>query len=457
MAQPLKVLINAQIPPGGKWGGVEQFLMGLVYALGRLADGEERYTLITLPESPDWLRSLMGSNQRIVVAPQPKIAPLIQPKQLLGPLRRPAGKLLRRVRRIAFRGASGYALPQSEGFYESLGGDIMHFPFQEFIRSRIPSIYNPWDLQHLYYPKFFSANDMAVRETVFPGACHSARAVVAPSCAVKGDLQRHYGLDPQKIFVIPCAPPAALYEDIPNEAADEVRKRFRLPDLFAFYPAQTWPHKNHLRLLEALHLIRERNGVRLNLVCTGRKNEHWPAISRRIDELGLQTQVIFPGFVSPRELRALYRLAQFVVYPSFFEGAGLPVMEALYEDVAVACSDIPPLREYGGDAVMTFDPLSVESMAASLLLISSDDALREQLRARGRERARLFTWERTGKTYRALYRQVAGVAMSEEDLQLLTSDNLLTMQCAATPGHSTAKEMIESAKQPQAATPPGEG
>jgi glycosyltransferase involved in cell wall biosynthesis len=92
--------------------------------------------------------------------------------------------------------------------------------------------------------------------------------------------------------------------------------------------------------------------------------------------------------------------------------------------VAVICSHIPPLREYGGDAVLTFDPLSVESIAASLLRISSDEALREQLRARGQERARLFTWERAGKTYRALYRKVAGAPLTEEDLHLLINDNV---------------------------------
>lgn len=102
----------------------------------------------------------------------------------------------------------------------------------------------------------------------------------------------------------------------------------------------------------------------------------------------------------------------------------MPVIEALEEGVAVTCSDIPSLREYGGDAVLTFDPHSTDSIAASLLRISRDDGLREQLRARGKERARLFTWERTGKSYRALYRKVAGVPLSEEELLLLSSDNV---------------------------------
>jgi len=424
MARPLKVLINAQMPLGGKWGGVEQFLMGLVYGLGCLTDGEEQYSLVTSPESPDWLRPLMGPNQRSVAGPRPKRGRSERVKRLLGPLRRPAGKLRYAVRRFLSGGPRGFALPQSDGFYESLGGDIIHFPFQEFTRCRLPTVYNPHDLQHLHYPQFFSEGTRAFRETVYRGGCHYAQAVAVPSSVVKSDLRQKYGLDAQKIFVIYQAPPVALYEDVPNEASDELRERFRLPDLFALFPAQTWPHKNHLRLLEAVRQVRDRNGIRLNLVCTGTKNEHWPVISQRINKLGLQTQVIFLGFVGPLELRALFRLAQFVVFPSLFEGAGMPVIEGFHEGVAVTCSDLPALREYGGDAVLTFDPLSVESIAASLLRISGDEGLREQLRARGKERARLFTWERTGKTYRALYRKVAGVPLSEEDLHLLTSDNV---------------------------------
>jgi glycosyltransferase involved in cell wall biosynthesis len=432
MTQPLTVLINAQVPPGGQYGGVEQFVMGLVYGLGRLTDGEEQYILITFPDSPDWLNPLMGPNQKSVAAPRPKAALPLKPgrlewaKRLLGPLRRPAGRLWRATRQ--FLSGVPEVVPddgvvaQSDGFYESLGGDLIHFPFQAFIRCGLPSIYTPWDLQHLRYPQFWSDQQIAFREELYSAGCHSAQAVVAATCAVKSDLEQFYGLDPQKIFVIRCAPPVALYEGMTDEAAQDVRARYRLPDLFGFFPAQTWVHKNHVRLLEALRLLGDRHGVRLNLVCTGAKNEYWPVISRHIDELGLQAQVTFLGFVSPLEVRALYRLAQFVVFPSLFEGAGLPVIEAFQEGVAVTCSDIPPLREYGGDAVLTFDPHSTDSIAASLLRISSDEALREQLRARGRERSRLFTWERTGRTYRALYRKVAGVPLTEEDLHLLARD-----------------------------------
>lgn len=428
MSNSLKVLINAQVPTGGWWGGVEQFLMGLVWALGRLTDGDEEYSLIVSPQSPDWLKPLLGPNQKIVTAPPPKPNGSEAAKVLLGPLRRPAGKLWRASRRLLLQSPVLRAplVPRSDGFLESVGGDVVHFPNQSFVACAIPSIYNPWDLQHLHFRQFFSDEVFAERETVYRAACHSARAVVAPSYEVKRDLVRHYGLDAHKVIAIHCAPPSSLYEESPDAAARQVRERLKLPDSFALFPAQTWPHKNHLRLLEALRLLRDRNSVTLNLVCPGRKNEYWPVIERRIKDLGLQAQVSFPGWVNLLESRALYHLAQFVVFPSLFEGAGMPVIEAFQEGVAVTCSDIPPLREYGDDAVLSFDPNSVESIAASLLRISRDEALRGELRVRGKERVRLFTWDRAGKTYRALYRRVAGVALSEEDSRLLSSETALS-------------------------------
>jgi len=424
MARQLKVLINAQMPTGGLCGGVEQFLMGLVHALGRLTDGDEQYFLITSPDKSDWVKPLLGPNQTIVTAPQLRKGRSEGAKRFLGPLRRPAGELRRGIRRFFSGGLDGDALPQSDGFLDSLGGDVIHFPYQGFARCSIPSIYNPHDLQHLHYPQFFSKEAIAWREATYRCACQYSHAVAAPSWAVKSDLQQQYGLAAQKVFVIHQAPPVALYEQIPDGAARDLRERLKLHDLFALFPAQTWPHKNHLTLIEAIRLIRDRDGVKLNLVCTGRKNEHWPVIKRRIDDLRLRSQITFLDFVSPSNLSALYRLAQFVVFPSLFEGAGMPVLEAFLEGVAVTCSDIAPLREYGGDAVLTFDPRSTDSIAASLLQISTNERLREQLRTRGKEKVRLFTWERTGRAYRALYRKVAGVPLPDDDLHLLTETEL---------------------------------
>lgn len=428
MKPRLKVLIDARLSPGGFSGGVEQFIMGLVYGLGRLTDGGEEYTLITRPESPDWLSHLTGANQTIVRFPA---APPImrtgyveRAKQLLGPLRFPAGELRLAMGRFLRGVPQPSPVPVSNGFYESLGGNLIHFPFWEASRCRMPSLFNLWDLMQLHYPSFWTRRRITSRSVCDRSACENAQAVVAASAAVKLDIQQQYGVNSQKIFVIPCAPPVVIYDGINDDDLRGVRERYHVRDHFALFPAQTFAHKNHIKLLEALHVLRKRTSISLNLICTGTKNSHWPKIERQIKKLGLRKQVQFLGFVPARELRALYRLADFVVFPSLFEGAGLPVIEALQEGCAVTCSDIAPLREYAGDAALTFNPHFAESIATSLHRLCADHSFREQLRERGRERARLFTWERTARTYRALYRKVARIPLCEEEERLLTKEEV---------------------------------
>lgn len=419
----MRVLINAQMLPGGLGGGTEQFLIGLVHGLGRATEGPEEYILIGPWEDPDWLRPYLGPNQKIVAGERDHRGDQRERiKAFLGPLWTPAQRTRQMVRRLVSGRpySTASVVPDSNGFYDSFGAEVIHFPFQIFARCTVPSIYNPWDLQHLHFPEFFSEEQIVCRETSYREGCQSARVVAAASNAVKDDLVQSYGLPPDKVVVIPFGAPITLY-DSPTEAAMELaRQKYALPQQFVLYPGQTWPHKNHLRLLEAIHRVREQDGVRLNVVCTGRKNDFWPTIEAQLAKLKLTEQVFFPEYVSGAELRALYRACQFVAFPSLFEGGGLPIVEALQEGAPVACSAIPPLQEYGGDAVLTFDPSSVESIAQALLRLSGDAKLRADLVSRGRERVALFSWERTAKMYRALYRRVAGRALSEGDQQVLS-------------------------------------
>ncbi len=422
--KPLKVAINAQLLPGGSAGGVGQFIIGLVHALGQLGDASEEYIIIGPWQEPDWLEPYLGPNQQIVPGPRPQLGRMEPVKRLLGSLRPPMGKLWRKARRVVL---GPYKLPvptvpESDGFYESLGADVIHFPYQSFMRCSLPIIFNPHDLQHLHYPQFFTPEQIAWRETIYPAGCRHAQAIVAESQWVKDDIIRQYGIDHRKIYVIPRGSPTELYEPITDKALVDVRRKFQLPQTFALYPAQTWAHKNHIRLLEAIALLRDRDDLLVNLVCTGKQNDFWPTIEKHIHKL--KNQVRFLGFVSPTELRALYHLAQFVLFPSLFEGGGFPILEAFREGTPVTCSGVTSLPEYGGDAVLLFDPTSVESIAEAVRRMTTDAELRTTLCQRGVARIRLFTWERTAKAYRALYRKVAGHPLSDEERYLLANDRV---------------------------------
>ncbi|MEM2045740.1 MAG: glycosyltransferase family 1 protein [Candidatus Bathyarchaeia archaeon] len=424
MERTLRVAIDAQIFPGGGEGGIEQFLIGLVHGLGQLTDGPEEYIIVGHWQGADWLAPYLGPNQRLLSGPQPQQDHFEKAKRLLGPFRKPAGVLWREVQRVVKGPPPPYVptIPVSDGFYEGLGADVLHITYPlHFVQAAVPTVFTIHDLQHRHYPEFFNRRHLMWRETVYPAAFRHARAIAAVSRYVRKDVIEQYGVDLYKVYAIPSASPTACYQPVSNHTLTNVQRKFRLPSAFMLYPALTYQHKNHVRLLEAIALLRNRDGFAVNLVCTGQLKHFWPSIKKQVRELKLQNQVRFLGFVSATELRALYRLAQFVIFPSLFEGAGLPLLEAFREGTPVACSDIPAFREYGGDAVYFLDPTSVESIAKAIRCMASDTQLRTCLREKGASRIRLFSWERTAKMYRALYRKVAGRPLSDEDQCLLAA------------------------------------
>jgi glycosyltransferase involved in cell wall biosynthesis len=427
LIKPLRIAINAQLKSNSGSGGAESVLVGLITALGRLNEGDEQYTIIGPPKNSDWLKPYLGTNEHLVSAPPADPAPagpglLEKLKRALGPLKPYAKKIWRHVvpptplRRWP-------EVPLSNGFYENLGCEIIHFPYQEFVLCSLPSIFNPHDLQHLHYPQFFTPFILAWRETIYPAACHFAHTVVVGSQWVKDDVIRHYRISEEKVQVIPWAPPTQAYPVPSGELLEAVKVKYALELPFAFYPAATWEHKNHLRLLEAVAQLRDRQGHILRLVCTGNKSPlFWPRIEQALRKLNLNDQVQFLGIVPAEDLRAIYRLAQFVFVPTLFEAASGPVFEAWLEGTAVSCSTVTSLPEQVGDAALLFNHFSTEAIADAAKRMATDDQLRADLIKRGARRLLDFSWERTAKAYRAVYRHAAGRTLSEEDLFLLGWD-----------------------------------
>lgn len=414
-------------------GGVEQAALGLVCSLGRLQDGDEEFMLVARsPEHIESLRKYSGDNQRFVVKSPPVSGPNIQASLLQGAMRRiiarTAKPLVPVVRRIleAIMDRHTCTWPEltiSDGFFESLGCDVIHFPFQEFVLSALPSIYNPHDLQHLHYPQFFTPRELAWRETVYRGGCQYAHTVVVGTEWVKNDIIQHYRLSATKIQVIPWAPPTDVYPEPSCEDVVRVRRTFNLTDPFCIFPAVTWPHKNHLRLFDALAYLRDHRNLRIRVVCTGTPHAKFgPNVQKRIKILGLEDQVSFLGFVSEKDLRCLYRLSQFLILPTLFEADSCPIFEAWREGVPVACSNVTALPDQVQDSALLFDPKDVQDIARALARMAMKADTRQMLIERGYRRVKDFDWDRTARAYRAVYRRAAGHPLTEEDRWLLQWD-----------------------------------
>lgn len=420
MAGALRIAINAQLVRRVGAGGTESVLRGLVSALGQLQDGDEEYVLLVSPLDTDWLDDVLGPKQRVAVVPSHEPPP----RTRLHPLRLGQRAWQRSRDLFGMNTPTGAPeLPISDGFIESLGCQLIHFPTQSNTLCALPTVYNPHDLQHRHYPQFFDPNEIAWREVTYRGGCDLARRIVVASEWVKQDLVREFGVQPGKIQVIPWAPPTQAARRPDDAARAVVQQKYRLEAPFVLYPAMVWEHKNHLRLLDAIALLRDQFGLALRLVCTGKPHDRfWPRVAERLRERQLEAQVSFLGLVTTDELRAIYSLAQFVVVPTLFEAASAPLFEAWEEGVAVTCSNVTSLPEQAGDSALIFDPLSVDAIAAAMRRLATEPELRADLVRRGAVRLAQFDWKRTATAYRAVYRSVAGVQLTDQEQALLRWD-----------------------------------
>lgn len=414
--RPLRICVDARLAHGTS-GGLEQVVIGLAAGLSGLTDGDEEYLFLLGPDGGEWLRPYLGRNCRAIAAPRPSA---------MGPRARLAAAIpwAARVYGAAHDVVVGPSVSLSDGRAEACGADVVHLTHQEGFVTRIPSIYHPHDLQHVHLPQFFTRRQRRRRDVLFRTLAAQASLVAVGSSWVKGDVERHLGVPGDKVAVIPLAPVIGHYPRPAAEAIDRVRAKLDLPGQFALYPAQTWPHKNHVRLLDALALLRDAGGAEIPLVASGHLNVFHAEIAAHARRLGLQ-RVRFVGFVSPEELRALYALARCVVIPSLFEAGSFPLWEAFDSGVPAACSTVTSLPRQAGDAAVLFDPRDTQAMASAIRRVWEDEALRASLVARGRARLAHFSWDRTARLFRAHYRRIAGRQLSEHDQALLAEAPLM--------------------------------
>lgn len=410
----LTVCLDARFPTA--WvGGVEQTVIGLAAGLCSMTDGGEQYRFLTLKGQDEWLRPYLATRcDRLFSLDSPPRLSRIDRLKRSAPVLRKAIAAVPVQRFIRRPGP-----PQSDGVVESAGVELMHFTAQHAFLTDLASVYSPQDLQHIHFPHFFTPRERDFRDRSYRLHCERASAVVVMSRWGAEDLVSTLGVDRRKVWVIPPAPVLPLYSNPSQEQVSAVMTRFGVDEDFALYPAALWPHKNHAALFEALAILKRRYGLRVPLVCCGLKTPRFGDLGKRIRKLGLVDQVRIVGFVSTLELMALYSAARCLVFPSLFEGWGMPVTEAFWAGIPVAAAHASTLSEVVADAGLLFDPLDPEDIAENISRMWRDDSLRNDLIARGRERVAPYTWERSAATHRALYRRIAGRDLSTDDERAL--------------------------------------
>ena len=254
------------------------------------------------------------------------------------------------------------------------------------------------DMQHKRHPEHFRWFDLPAWRFFLWAAVRRSALVLAVSDATRRDVLSYYGLPEAKLRTVPLGVDRRFFE---------VGASRREPRPYLLCASTTHPHKNLVPLIRAFAALRS-SRPEFSLVITGVRGFHAGAVEAAIAGLALAGHVRLTGWIEREELYALFRDAWAFVYPSTFEGFGLPVLEALAAGLPTACSAIEPLSSIAGAAALKFDPLDERAIEAALERIVSDEELRRRLAAAGPERAREFSWERTAKLTLAALRDASG-------------------------------------------------
>lgn len=378
--------------PGGISGGVKVVSVELVQQLAQLAP-HWKFLVLTSAFSHDELAVVDRPNARRVCLDPPRESPTPPSRKWL----HPTGYVreLLRHRHLAFARALVWRhlwRPRRLELLEREGVDALLLPLTApvFYAPGVPTVAVVYDLQHIDHPEFFRRDDRIARSVHLATLLKLNAKLICISQHTRHALQRHLHVSPEQTITIPFG----LRSEFPIEVrpgAGATLDQYKLAARgYWFYPANSWPHKNHLRLIEAFAAYRRRGGdASVKLVCSGADTGGHEALQRAIADQKLEDAVRLIGYVQEDALLDLMASCRGVVFPSLYEGFGMPVLEAMACGVPVACSNVTSLPEVVGDAALLFDPTSTESIAQAMLTLN-DPQQAAQLASSGRARAASF-------------------------------------------------------------------
>jgi glycosyltransferase involved in cell wall biosynthesis len=355
--------------------GIGTYIRNLLRQLAR-QDRQTEFVVFCRPEDRETLASL-GENFRAVV----EIAPTYS---IAEQVRLPIA-----IRR---EGVTLYHAP--------------HYVLPPLVRCR--SVVTIHDCIHLMFPQYLP-NRLALEyaRTSISLAARRATRVLTVSESSKRDILRFVSTESDKITVIYNAYDERFGVEPREEDVVRVRERYQLHDEFVLYAGNVKPHKNLERLIVAFDLVRKRGLDHLKLVLIGDDISRYSALRRAVHQHQLHKYVRFLGYLPEETLAVMYRLAGLFVFPSLYEGFGLPPLEAMASGTPVVTSNVSSLPEVAGDAAILVDPHDPHAIADGVYRLLTDEHLRRDLRLKGLARARQFSWEESVRRVRAIYEEVA--------------------------------------------------
>jgi glycosyltransferase involved in cell wall biosynthesis len=395
---PLKTVAVDLTPilPGGENGGAKIFVLEVLRQLREIAP-QTNFVLLTQAASNDELASMDSPNmwRQLVVG---AVADNVLRSRLKGVASRLLphlpGRVRRFVGRIRYKAYGAFKHRRTaRSLLRDMSVDLLFCPFTAptYFESGIPTVCTIYDLQYKTYPEFFAVEDLAHRERTFIDACRRATALTAISDYSRDSAISHGGLDAARIRTIYLRMAQRI---VPGAEHDKsILDRLGLASLrYLVYPANFWKHKNHEMLLTAFGMAcRGSLPADIKLVCPGAPGARQAWLMSAAGAMNLGDRILFPGYLANAELAALMANCTAVVFPSLYEGFGLPVIEAMAAGVPVACSNATSLPEVAADAAIFFDPKVPAQIAKAMITLTDNEALRGRLINAGLQRAIEFS------------------------------------------------------------------
>lgn len=394
--RPFRLLYDLRWMEIGRSGGAEQMTRELIAAISRL-DHRNEYRLFC-PRSTfhEW-----------------RFPPSFRVQAIYSDLRDARSETLRAV--AANRLAEGLGLApvlttpmRTLAALRRLDFDLVH-SMVNYIHpdlSAFPHVLTALDLQHVHHPEFFPSDQWRERDQLYREAARRARHILCISEFTRQDMHRHYGVPLERMTTVWVIPGRQSWHPLDPATRREMLANLGATGPFLFFPAHCWLHKNHAKLVETFALIEPHLPKDLALVFTGRPFPEDHPAAKLIRELGLGRRIRHLGYRSPLEVQALYEGCLLLVFPSLFEGFGMPVAEAIIAEKPVACSNRTSLPEIAGEAALTFDPTNIHDMGGRLLEIVNDPQRQRALIAAARRRKPLFSARLSAVKTLAVYQRV---------------------------------------------------
>lgn len=408
------------ILPGGENGGAKIFVLELLRRLAEMSP-QTQFVLLTQAASHEELATLDQPNVRRVMVIGPVAANSLHPRlRSLASFILPhlPARLRSIVGRIGYKWNAILKRRGSDSLLSDMSADLLFCPFTAptYFELGIPTVCTIYDLQYKTYPGFFSAEDVAHRERTFIEACRRATALAAISNYSRDSAIAHGRLDPERIRTIHLRMAQRIAPAIGNDKA--ILDRLGLsPQQYLIYPANFWKHKNHEMLLTAFGMACHGGlATDIKLVCTGAPGPRQEWLMSAARTMNLDDRVLFPGYLPNADLASLMASCTGMVFPSLYEGFGLPIIEAMAAGVPVACSNTTSLPEVAADAAILFDPRVPTQIAQAMISLVENEALRARLIQAGQQRATEFSdAERMAREYWEMF-QYALATEAHENL-----------------------------------------